>query len=392
MHTSRERAVLEVKMAPYELEVSLRDTVLVVDDDPAIREGIADILTVSGYSVIAADDGVTALQELQFQTPDLIISDIMMREMDGYEFFATIRSNPRWLTIPFIFLSARTEDKDIQYGHQMGVDAYLAKPFAPDNLVVLVENKLRRAREIKEYARSDVELMKQQLLTTFSHELRTPLTYISGYLSLLEESTDLDRNSANDMLLGMRRGTDRLTRLVADLTLMARIDGGVVQAEIIHRRSSMLLKPIAQTILDKYEKGAAAENVRLTLEVFEEVSASCIAYYVEDIVDRLVSNGIKFSGKDGGEVICRIERNGHYASISVTDHGIGIRPEEHHAIFEKFQQLDREDMEQQGVGIGLTIARSLAQAHGGNIVVKSVPGEGSTFSLLLPLQDRLPGS
>src|SRR5262245_12632287 len=119
-------------------------TVLVVDDDQVILETVEDILRLSGYNTLAASNGVKALERLYASSPDLIVSDISMPDMDGYQFYEAVRANPAWTLIPFIFLSARGQRTDIRRGTRLGADAYLVKPFEPEDLLGAVEARLAR--------------------------------------------------------------------------------------------------------------------------------------------------------------------------------------------------------------------------------------------------------
>jgi DNA-binding response OmpR family regulator len=139
---------------------------------------VVDILTLSDYACLAATDGAESLQVMYRQSPDLILSDITMQTMDGYEFYHAVRANPDWVAIPFIFLTARGQTADIRQGTSLGADHYLVKPFETDDLLATVEARLRRIREIQAAAQTDVERMKQHLMKVFGHELRTPLTHI----------------------------------------------------------------------------------------------------------------------------------------------------------------------------------------------------------------------
>ncbi len=365
---------------------SAPDTILLVDDDPFILEGVGDLLTLSGYDVILADDGSTALPLLEHHHPHLIISDLRMRVMDGYEFCDAVRSNPNWAAIPFIFLTAHGESRDVQIGHSKGADAYITKPFNPDYLVTIVKSRLQRVREIESYTQSEVERMKQQLMTIFSHELRTPLTYVYGYISLLEDHAMLSPDEIDMMVGRVRRGAERLLKLIEDLTLMIRVDSGVAETEVIQKRRPCDLKALIFETVGDYQEEAAEAGIRLTIEAADALVAPVMQTYVRDALGRLISNAIKFSKGRGGDVVVSLYRDGEMAAISVQDHGIGIRRGEQESIFQRFNQLNREEMEQQGIGLGLTISRSLIRLHGGNIVVRSAPGEGSTFTVTLPLQ------
>lgn len=360
--------------------------ILLVDDDPAILEGVADLLELHGFEVMTARDGRAALSAMQHKVPDLVISDIMMPDMDGYAFFEAVRSNSAWTAIPFIFLTARGQQIDVRRGQVLGADAYLIKPFEPEDLLVTVEGRLKRVRDIHSAAQADIDRLKSQLITVFSHELRTPLTYVYGYINLLREQFDiLDRESIIEMLDGIYRGAERLVHLVEDLMLMVRIDSGVVEMEIALGQSMGRVGAIVEKVLGDFQPAAEVRNVRIEVDVPDEVAAYCASLYLEDALSRLVDNAIKFCRQDHGCVVIRGAEQDGQIMLSVQDNGIGITPAFRELIFERFEQLDRDVLEQQGIGLGLTLARRLMRLHGGDILVESEPGQGSTFTIVLPL-------
>ena len=366
-----------------------RPLILLVDDDPAILEGVADLLFLNGYEVLTAPDGREALAAMQGRLPDLVISDVMMRDMDGWAFFEAVRERPEWTLIPFIFLTARGQPPDVRRGHSLGADAYLTKPFDPQDLLVTVQSRLRRVREIRDATQVEVDAVKQQLLTIFSHELRTPLTYIYGYVNMLGEElgSSADDNAIEAMIAGAQHVAERLVKLVNDLMLMVQIDSGVVAMEVARRREWADLGELIQGVVETYTPQAESFNIEIEFEKPSGLMIPCVPTYVEDMVGRLVDNGIKFTKpKRGGYIRIRTAQEGDMAVVSVQDTGIGIAEDQLEAAFERFSQLNRKALEQQGVGIGLTIARSLARLHGGDVRVESVPGEGSTFYLTLPVE------
>ena len=132
-----------------DLDRSGRDcSILVVDDQPEILENLGMILDASGYRALIASDGVEALEILEAQSVDLILADIAMPRLNGYQLYERVRQNPEWVTIPFVFLTARTLDSDIRYGKELGVDDYLTKPLQPEDLLAAVSGKLRRAQQL----------------------------------------------------------------------------------------------------------------------------------------------------------------------------------------------------------------------------------------------------
>jgi len=123
-------------------------TILVVDDQPELAESLRLTLASAGYDVVAAGNGVEALTALQARAIDLILADIAMPQMNGYQLFERVRENPRWIAIPFLFLTVRTMDSDIRYGKELGADDYLTKPIQPEDLLAAIHGRLRRAREL----------------------------------------------------------------------------------------------------------------------------------------------------------------------------------------------------------------------------------------------------
>ncbi len=369
--------------APFEDNIP---TILLVDDDPGILEGVEDLLKLSHYHVLTATDGRVALQVMQTCVPDLIVSDIMMPDMDGYQFYEAVRSNPQWTTIPFIFLTARGQQSDIQRGNRLGADYYIVKPFEPEDLLAAISGRLKRVRDIESVVRTDVERMKQQLITIFSHELRTPLTYIYGYINLLQEQMpNLDPDTTAQMLNGIRVGAERLVRLVEDLMLMVRIDSGVVEMEITLRRERVPLLRIIEQVIADLSHEASARSVSLSMDVPSTLEVFCVEAYLTDAVRRLVHNGIKFSKrKEPGSVLVSARRAEGQVLITVEDNGIGIDSAHQQDIFERFEQHNRPQLEQQGIGLGLSICRDLVILHGGTITVDSEPGRGSRFTIALP--------
>jgi two-component system sensor histidine kinase/response regulator len=363
-----------------------QNTVLVVDDDPTILDNVADIIRIAGYSLFTARNGLEALQTMQQYTPDLIIADIMMPEMDGYQFYQAVREIPAWTLIPFIFLSAKGERKDIRHGYNLGADHYLTKPFEPEDLLLVIKTRLQRAADIRAAAYNDVERTKHQLLNVFGHELRTPLTCIYGYVSLLQqEAGHLNEEEAAEMLDAANRSVYRLGRLVEDLMLMVRIDSGSVRAELDrYGQQHVDLNQTIQeaTLVTKAE--AERRGVTLAVSSLDDLVVLGWEPYIQDIIRRLLDNAIKFSKPGGGQVTVEAEVQGKNVLVKVRDTGIGIASDQIGHLFERFHQIDRETMEQQGTGLGLAIAEKLVHLHGGDIQVESELGVGTTFLVQLP--------
>src|SRR5258708_39609713 len=197
-----------------------RHTILVVEDDYNLMQGIRDILALQDYDVLTANngqDGINVLQSAR-NLPDLIVSDIMMPRMNGYEFYEALRRETRWATIPFIFLTARGEKAAIRAAKSLGVDDYIIKPFSAEDLLIVIEGKLRRRKELQQVHSAEISDIKQSILTILNHEFRTPLTYIVAYADLLNTDTSvLYDHQMKAFLHGMYNGPQPARRLVESI-------------------------------------------------------------------------------------------------------------------------------------------------------------------------------
>jgi two-component system sensor histidine kinase/response regulator len=364
--------------------------VLVVEDQPSLRVAIQRFLEADGYAVSTANDGVQALQVMEEETPDIILADIMMPVLDGYDLYRAVRARAEWTSIPFIFLTAKARREDVIKGKALGVEDYLVKPVDPEELLVTVRARLARAQAVQENAEARLDEIKRQIVTVLGHEMRTPLTYIRGYTELaLEDIPSLPPELLEEFLQSINQGANRLTELTDDFLTLVRLDTGQAENEfrqLVEVRCD--LDVIVTHTVDQYKPQAAAKGITLESSVepnFPPVELCELLF--ADALGRLIDNAIKFSSGEGKRVTVSARQIQNQLEIAVTDEGPGIPPGEIPLLFERFRQVDREKMEQQGVGLGLSIAQGVIRLHGGEIAVISTPGEGSTFTIRLPLAE-----
>ncbi|NJL95609.1 MAG: hybrid sensor histidine kinase/response regulator [Anaerolineae bacterium] len=227
---------MDTKNAPY----LHRAKILVVEDDMHLMEGIREILELDDYEVMTAPSGVEGLALLRSgkTLPDLIVSDIMMPRMDGYEFFEVVRSETAWLTIPFIFLTAKGEKQDIRLGKAMGADDYVTKPFGAEDLLIAVRAKLERNVQIQSVLSSQVSDIKRRILTILNHEFRTPLTYVVAYADMLHrDAQSMDLGELGAFLQGVTSGADRLRRLVENFIYLVEMETGEIEGAFSWRKN-----------------------------------------------------------------------------------------------------------------------------------------------------------
>lgn len=366
-----------------------RAKILVVEDDVHLMDGVREILELDGYTVTPASSGLAALKSLQTEPelPDLIISDIMMPQMNGYEFFEAVRSEEAWLGIPFIFLTARGEKSDVRVGKAMGADDYVTKPFGAEDLLVAVNSKLERTRQLQSVLSTQVSGIKRQILAMLNHEFRTPLTYVVAYADMLTRDADtMAIGEMRDFLKGVASGADRLRRLVENFIYLVELETGELEASYNYRKRPLEdLKGLVREA-GKHVEAALTERKQTIITEFAPDLPGFIAdrEYLVIALARLLDNAIKFS-KTGDQIkVSSYTDSRGYPTLAVTDVGRGIPEEELNRIFDAFYQVNRTKFEDQGAGSGLAIVRGIAQVHGAEISVKSAAGQGSTFALHFP--------
>ena len=298
-----------------------------------------------------------------------------------------MRARPEWVSLPFIFLSAKSEKDDIRRGKMLGADDYIIKPFEEADLLVAIQSKLNRRAELEAAVSRQMADLKRTILTTLNHEFRTPLTYITTYADMLREA-NLSSDEFKEFMHGIQLGSERLRRLVEDFILLVELQTGEANQLYEMRRAQLLeLALVISMALERMRAKAEARRVSLVEDIAGPLPTIVAdREFLVDAISRLVDNGIKFSRKEGGLVTVRARPGGRGVLIQVSDRGIGIPTAEQTKIFDVFYQIDRAKMEQQGSGSGLAIARGIVRLHGGDLTCQSAPEQGSTFTIELPLR------
>ena len=369
------------------------DLILVVEDNALLLEGIRDLLEVSGYRVLMAGDAAQALALLEHNHPDLIVSDIMMPGMDGYELYEQVRLRPDLLDTPFVFVTARGEKADIRRGKELGADDYITKPFEEEDLLVVVRAKLARRQALKQQREDQFSELKRTIVATLSHEFRTPLTYVINYSEMLgSQGGQIDPDDFRQFMQGIRRGAERLHRLVLDFITLVELETGEAESTYQFRRRVIDdISPWLRTVVRRHQEAAEARRLRLEIDVPDGLPPVLAdEVYLANAIGRLLDNAVKFSKPTSERIRVWAVADGTSLRLSVEDQGVGIRQEELVSLFALFRQIDRPKQEQQGTGSGLAICRGIVEIHGGKVEVASVYGVGSTFTIQLPLAGANP--
>lgn len=361
-------------------------TILVIDDEPAIRLGLAATIRRYGYSVITAVNGDDGFLKARQSLPDLIVSDVMMPDLNGFEMKQQMSEDPILAPIPFIFLTARTGNEDRVAGIRKGADDYVTKPFVTDELMARIEAVLRRVEteqergreQMKQSARDEMEKLRREVLQNFSHELRTPLGNVMMSLDVVVNNKFATEEEQREFIRIAHSSADRLENLVADIILLSDID----QNNLNQMRQTIdiehhILTPVKRR-LERYEiKGL---NFAYDVNLGGMIKAPR-REFTQSLV-HLADNAFKFSPQRGSvKLVVKPSENGG-AIITIQNEGFGIPVDLREKVFERFYQVSQGDgREFQGLGVGLTIARAVFSSLGGE--VKILDSESGCYMLAI---------
>ncbi|GJQ61875.1 MAG: hybrid sensor histidine kinase/response regulator [Melioribacteraceae bacterium] len=354
--------------------------ILIVEDEITVRENIAEILHSFQYEVLSARDGKDALVKLSSFQPDLILSDIMMPEMDGYSFYNECKNNPKLEDIPFIFLTAKSQIKDIRTGMASGAEDYITKPFRANDLL----NSIAVRIEKKEKSRLRLDKIKDSIAKYIPHELRTPLISILGFSDLvLSEGDTLSREEIIDMVSRINRAGRRLHSLVEKFIIFSdlqlRLYDSNELTQIRNRISANFHDSIKMIVTEKGAYFNRNDDIELELE---PVNLKGDDFYTETIVREIVENAFKFS-EQGTEVkVSGKFENGFYI-LKVKDSGIGFSKEIIDKI-DSFTQFNKASLQQTGLGLGLQLSKKIAVLLDGKIEILSGIDASTEVVISLP--------
>jgi two-component system sensor histidine kinase/response regulator len=365
-------------------------TILIVEDNEDLRENATLVLALEGYNVFSACDGQEAIELLTSGScrPDLIVSDIAMPRLDGYQFFRAVHEIPELRVVPFIFLTARGSARDIRFGKQLGVDDYLPKPFNADDFLVAVENKLRRTQEIRDHAENELDDARRAMVQLLSHELRTPLTYVTGGFSLLVEGLEQDK-LPDEMRVSMgliHSGTQRLNRLAEQMVLYAELINGHAKMQLESAGTPVDLESLLKDLIVTADRKFWPRHIRFVYHshVSEPLKVLTVAELLTNAIYEVVRNAATYCD-EGSEVTISLSLEQNEAVIAVSDHGWGIPVENRATIWNVMVQSERTKYEQQGAGMGLPITKRIFLVHGGSVTLDSQVGEGTLVTLRIPV-------
>ncbi len=401
--------------------------ILIVDDEPNNLHLLSDLLKKQGYKIRGALTGEIALSAAKSTPPNLILLDIMMPEMDGYQICQQLKTNSDTCQIPVIFISVRDQEFDKVKAFAVGGVDYLTKPFQVEELFSRIETHLklnflqmkleeqnhqlqaeisqRKAaekalqkqneqlkREIYHRQQTEIALQKfnqelagsnadlEQFAGIASHDLRSPLATINGYAQLLQRCGKEQLNDeCNEFVSQILKLCNRTNRLIIDLLSFSHLHQ--VQEPFQLLASDLLVKQALENLTTEIYKNKA----QVTYDDLPAIIGT-ESQFVQ-LFQNLIGNAIKYRGEESPQIHIRAVLQENQYLFSIQDNGIGIEEKYSEHIFQIFKRLHTQVYP--GNGIGLATCRKMVERHGGSIWIKSEPGQGSTFYFTVPTEQKV---
>lgn len=361
-------------------------SILVIEDDEAIRANLREFLTHYGYEVRVAADGERGVQAALAQVPDLIVCDLSMPRMSGYDVLEALRDTPATAKTPFLFLTAFDDRDHMRHGMRLGADDYLTKPCEPDELRDAIEARLRRLGHYE----ADLDEAKRSIARMISHELRTPLSGIVMANEMLSRNLDtMSPRDLREILSISENGGRRLQRVTDQIALKTQIDADFVSADALETLGQPLRfwEVLGEAV--KLARENAYRNAKLPIRAkvppdLRDVTVLGVERNLRTALLELLHNALVYSPRVG-QVRLRgwVERG--YVCLVIRDAGPGIPPDQLEQALAPFSQLGREKSEQQGLGLGLYLAAHIIRAHHGVLAFNTEIDEGLAVRVALPL-------
>ncbi len=346
--------------------------ILIVDDTPANVLLLVRMLAERGYNPRPVLNGKLALQAARTERPDLILLDINMPGMNGYEVCEQLKADTALKDIPVIFISALSETIDKVKAFRVGGVDYVTKPFQFEEVYARIQTHLQLHQ---------LEKLRDDLTHMVIHDMRSPMTVIFSFLDILEFHEAKKLSDSTQRLIKLARvSVEDLNNMVSSILDVSKLAAGEMKLQINPCDIYGIIRSVLATIQPLIGKR------KVIFDVSGSLTITVDAVLIRRVIQNLLSNAIKYTPSDG-EVSIAVTSSNSEVRITITDTGPGIAPEYHQRIFEKFGQVEDRKC-RMGTGLGLTFCKMAVEAHGGRIGIDSEVDKGSTFWFVLPMLDK----
>jgi len=358
--------------------------ILVIDDEEWLREMIHLALHQRGFEIIEAANGTEGIEMARKELPDLILCDINMGKVDGYLTLSSLRNEASTASIPFILMTGLADSASMRHGMELGADDYLPKPFTTDGLYAAVDARLKKSQTVRDEAERKLAHLRDNISLMMPHEMRTPLNGIMSNAEMLEHSAaTLKPGDVAEIGQEIHKSSDRLARLIENFLIYAQLELVAADPKNVNAlRVGRTEHP--KGLIKKHAAAQASHANRLADLSFElaDVPMPIAEEYLSKIINELLQNAFKFSETDS-PVRLTLAEAFNAVTLSVSDKGRGFTAEQITRIG-AYMQFDRKLHEQQGLGLGLTIAKRLVELHGGKFSIVSDKETGTVISAKFP--------
>lgn len=355
---------------------SVKAKILIVDDVPKNIQLVANFLTKAGYQINFAVDGKSAIEHADKESFDLILLDIMMPGIDGFEVCEMLKASPKTTDIPVIFLTAKTDAESITKGFEAGGVDYITKPFNPSELLARVKTHLNlRHREIE---LKDLNRTKDTFLSIIGHDLKTPMANIISLGDIITNNPDITDDERNELISDLIDSGRQGVWLLDNLLSWTRIQTG----SITNVPEELNVDQIIHQNVDFVFQNALHKNIEIVIGCQENLKILADLNMVHTIIRNLLSNGIKFT-HSGGKIFINASRvDSDEICIEITDTGVGIKEEKLQKLFSKVGSLSTDGTQnEKGSGLGLVLVKDLIELIQARIEVSSEVNIGTKFSM-----------
>ncbi len=358
--------------------------ILVIDDEEWLREMIQLALHQRGFDVLEASNGADGIEMARRNLPDLILCDINMSKVDGYLTLSSLRKEAPTAAIPFILMTGLADNAGMRHGMELGADDYLPKPFTTEALYASVDARLKKAQTVRDEAERKLAHLRNNISLMMPHEMRTPLNGIISNAELLAHSAEtLKPADVAEIGQDIQKSSERLARVIENFLIFAQLELIAADPKNVNAlRTGRTEHPVE--LIKKYTAVQAAHSGRtedLSVEL-SDIPVPIAEEYLSKVTHELTQNAFKFS-KPGTPVRVTLAEAFNGVTLSVSDKGCGFSAEQIKGIG-AYMQFDRKLHEQQGLGLGLTIAKRLVELHGGTLSIISEKNSGSVISAKFP--------
>jgi len=362
--------------------------ILLVDDSDLILDSTATLLQIEGYEIITASDGESGVELAVKEIPDLIICDVSMPGMSGYDVVEKIRANKITMSIPFILLTAFTDKSKMREGMERGADDYLTKPYTKKELLAAIDSQWKKFGNVETKVQEKVETVGKNLNYALPHEFRTVLSQLMGCANLLKNNAaDIDKEDIIEVATDMISVITRLTRITDNFLLFTKLETAADSKDSISQLRAIKSAEPCACLVDIIDSASMRYNRVGDIEIQNVVMDITIAMGWEffcKLITELLDNALKFS-QSGSKVTIDAElAENNLLKIVISDTGIGMTHEQITNVG-AYMQFQRDIYEQQGVGIGLIIAKRIVEIHGGTFKIESEKNVGTSIVFTIPI-------